>query len=48
MALPTFLAHKFDPFDFTGITGYPHDMPAFYEQDMYLPKVSRMEYEDLA
>ena len=39
------LVHKFDRFDFTGITGYPHDMPAFYVQDEYLPNFSRKEYE---
>ena len=48
MALPAFLLHKFDPFDFTGITGYPYDMPAFYVQNEYLPKFSRKEYEDPA
>ena len=46
MALPTFLVHKFDPFDFIGITGYPHDMPVFFVWNEYLPKFSRKEYED--
>ena len=46
MALPEFLVHKFDPFDFTGIIGYPHDMLAYYVWDEYLPKFSR--YEDPA
>ena len=48
MALPAFLVHKFDPFDFTGITGYPYDMPAFSVWNEYLPKFSRKEYEDPA
>ena len=48
MALPTFLVHKIDPFDFTRITGYPHDLPAFYVRNEYLPKFSGKEYEDLA
>jgi len=47
MALPSFLAHKFDPFDITRIAGYPHDMPAYYVWDEYLPKFSSKEYEDL-
>lgn len=46
MALLAFLVRKFDPFDFTGITGNPHDLPAFYEWNKYLPKFNRMEYED--
>lgn len=43
-----FLVDKFDPFDFTGITSYRHDMPTFYIRDEYLPKFSRKEYEDTA
>ena len=46
MALSTFLLHKFDPFYFTGIIGYPHDMPAYYVRDEYLLKFSRKEFED--
>ena len=46
MALLEFLVHKFYPFDFTEITGYPHDMPAFSVWNEYLPKFSRKEYED--
>jgi len=48
MALPVFVVHKFDPFDFTRITGYPHDIPAFSIWNEYLPRFSRKEYEDPA
>lgn len=48
MAVPAFLVHKFDPFDFAGITGHPHDMPTFSIWNEYIPRFNRNEYEDLA
>ena len=46
MARPALLVHGFDPFGFTWITGYPHDIPTLSVWNEYLPKFSRKEYED--
>ena len=40
MAIPTFLANKFSPLDFSSITSYPNCVPFFCEWDTYLPKFS--------
>lgn len=40
MGIPTFLANKFSPLDFSSIAGYPNHVPSFHEWNTYLPRSS--------
>lgn len=40
MALPTFLANKFSPLDFSSIASYPNHVPSFHEWNASLPRFS--------
>lgn len=40
MDIPTFMANKFAPLDFSSVAIYPHHVPTFREWYTYLPRFS--------